>query len=301
MSAFLFQKKKLLHQVYEKARTNTTEKSFSGVLKYLERTLLDDYKINLSYKTIETYYRTIVENERDYNIKPLILDDLSKYLGHKSFKEFAKKNAHENLAKVIVSVDGNEHSAVSRNFSDIIINITNSPVFSVPEFVTKHKSSFGLLGILLLGGFIMNKSPVLNGNVEINKPDSTITVEKKNNFISAPQTIAAIPQKENVMPEKMSVQEKTMECMVWNEDHFERVFCDQKFTGSLTEGFDDNKFLLRKIKMPDTLNSENALGKVWYDKSNKKVEFFTNHGIHPENGKTLKPVTKHILKTYCEK
>ena len=80
-----------------------------------------------------------------------------------------------------------------------------------------------------------------------------------------------------------------------------KKFFDEKIPGSLTEGFDDSKFLLKKIKMSDTLTAENALGKVWYDKTNKKVEFFTHHGVHPENGKTLKAVTKHILKTYCKK
>jgi hypothetical protein len=34
--------------------------------------LWDDYKIQLSHKTFETYYKTIVEKEEDYNIKSIL-------------------------------------------------------------------------------------------------------------------------------------------------------------------------------------------------------------------------------------
>lgn len=36
-------------------------------------------------------------------------------------------------------------------------------------------------------------------------------------------------------------------------------------------------------------------------KVTEKVEFFTNYGLHPENGKTLKPVSKYILNKYAMK
>ena len=91
MSKFFLQKKKLIFEVYEKAKKETTETSLSGILKNLEITLKDDYHIQLSYKTFETYYRFLVENEEDYNIKLVILDDLSAYLGAKNFKIFCEK------------------------------------------------------------------------------------------------------------------------------------------------------------------------------------------------------------------
>ena len=58
---------------------------------------------------------------------------------------------------------------------------------------------------------------------------------------------------------------------------------------------------LQKITRPDTLNFDNAIGNVWYNKSDGKVEFFTNYGLHPENGKTLKPISKYILNKYALK
>lgn len=61
MSKFLPEKKKLLEEVYEKASSETSETSFSGILKYLEIQLRDEFQIVLSYKTFENYYKTIVE------------------------------------------------------------------------------------------------------------------------------------------------------------------------------------------------------------------------------------------------
>ena len=61
------------------------------------------------------------------------------------------------------------------------------------------------------------------------------------------------------------------------------------------------KEMLKKITRPDTLTVENALGKVWYAKSNRRVEFFTHHGIHPENGKTLREATAYMIEKYAKK
>lgn len=299
MTQFLLQKKELLHQVYEKAQKNTTERSFSGVLKYLERTLLDDFKISLSYKTFETYYRKIVENGEDYNIKPAILEDLSKYLGYQTFNEFCEKNPIKNAAtNVTVSIDGNEHSSVSKSFSEIIINITNSPIFSIPEFVSKNSQSFGILGILLLGGFFANKNGYFSKNLVNEKQDSVLIPEVKNNVVNTPQTIMYILKNETLKPEQIIINERKKDCIFWKNDHYERIFCDEKISGENIIVANEEKITLKKILLPDTLTIENSLGKVWYNKKDKKVEFFTHYGIHPTNGKTLKPVTKHILETY---
>ena len=56
-------------------------------------------KVQLSHKTFETYYKTIVEKEEDYNIKSIILDELSKFLGFEDFKEFCKNLPQELLDK----------------------------------------------------------------------------------------------------------------------------------------------------------------------------------------------------------
>ena len=107
MSEFFLQKRELVFQVYEKAKKSTTESSFSGISKNLELVLLEDFGIPLSYKTFETYYKILVENNEDYKIKTTILNDLSTYLGYVDFKEFTVQNPSKN-SKIKISIDGKE-------------------------------------------------------------------------------------------------------------------------------------------------------------------------------------------------
>lgn len=303
MSEFYFQKRELISQVYEKAKSTTTETSFSGILKNLEFTLLDDFGIQLSYRTFETYYRNLVDNKKDYKIKVLVLNDLSKYLGYSDFKEFNLKNPIDSQStKIKVSIDGNETTKENRSFSDIIINITNSPVFTLPEFITKHSNSFGLVGILLVAGFLFKNKENFLGveNKEKLKTADSAFIINNNEGKSTPIHLVTVPEK-NSVSEITIVPERKMECMYWNGEVYVDVFCDELIEGREIIASNEERKMIRKITKPDTLTIENALGKVWYDKSNGKVEFFTHYGIHPENGKTLKEVSSHILEVYAKK
>ena len=303
MSEFFLQKRELVSQVFEKAKKSTTESSFSGISKNLELVLLEDFGIPLSYKTFETYYKILVENNEDYKIKTTILNDLSTYLGYADFKDFTGQNPIKN-SKIKISIDGKESVKETKSFSDIIINITNSPVFTLPEFITKHSNSFGLIGIFLVSGFILKKGDFFSVEKEekrIQEIDSVI-VQKNNlskleptsaQFVNVPKQILAIPEEKNL--------ERKKECMYWNGEIYVEVFCGEKIEGTEVLGLNEEAKLLRKITRPDTLTEENSLGKVWYDKSNNHVEFFTHYGKHPENGKTLKEVTSHILEKYAKK
>lgn len=309
MSKFLLQKKKLLQEVYKKAKNDTTESSFSGILKSLENTLKEDFEIPLSYKTIETYYKSIVENNIDYNIKTIILNDLSVYLGFNDFKEFCERNPNlDHTSNIKVSIDGkNETSA--NTFSDIIINITNSPVFTIPEFVTKHKSSFGIVGILLLSGFFFSRSDyfkevkptqiktLVDSNFSNNS--NIKPVEKEDPMIT--KTIYSSDKNVNIESKNVENRKRNKECMYWDGDKYIAIYCDENLDNFHIEQINLDKLKLKKILQPDTLTSKNALGKVWYDKSNNNVEFFTYHGLNPSNNKTLKEVTPYILEKYCTK
>ena len=301
MSEFFLQKRELVFQVYEKAKKSTTESSFSGISKNLELVLLEDFGIPLSYKTFETYYKILVENNEDYKIKTTILNDLSTYLGYADFKDFTGQNPIKN-SKIKISIDGKESVKETKSFSDIIINITNSPVFTLPEFITKHSNSFGLIVIFLVSGFILKKGDFFSGEKEekrIQEIDSVI-VQKNNlskpepiQFVNVPKQILAIPEEKNL--------ERKKECMYWNGEIYVEVFCGEKIEGAEVLGLNEEAKLMRKITRPDTITEENSLGKVWYDKSNNHVEFFTHYGKHPENGKTLKELTSHILEKYAKK
>ncbi|WP_395051731.1 hypothetical protein [Flavobacterium sp.] len=94
-------------------------------------------------------------------------------------------------------------------------------------------------------------------------------------------------------------------CMVWVKNHYEAVeydkVKDKAEVSPLNQGILDN---FKKITVSDTTtffrngNYDNPL--VWYGKSPNKreYEFFNHPGLHPETGKTLKPISKYIIKKY---
>lgn len=306
MNKFIIEKRLLLERIFEKASAETTEKSFSGIAKYIERTLWDDYKVQLSHKTFETYYKTIVEKKENYNIKSIILDELSKFLSYNSFKEFCSSLPEEVLSKnseIMIEINGHPKTFISDKFSSVIVNITNSPVFTIPEFISKHSNSFGLIGILLITGFLFKKNDFFAGfkEKERDKKIDTILIRDNPEVSSQPIHIVSIPEKGIVKNDDEKIIPRKKECMYWNGEFYEEVFCDELIVGKEVIALSKEKELLKKITRPDTLTVENALGKVWYDKSNNEVEFFTHHGIHPENGKTLREATAYMIEKYAKK
>lgn len=257
MSKFLPQKRRLLEEVFKKASDSTTERSFSGILKSLERDLLDDFRVSLSYRTFETYYKTIVDNDGDYNIKPAILDDLSKYLEYDDFRSFCLD------WKTI-------EYTVSQTLSKIVINITNKPIFNLPDIFKKNGAGvMEMVFVLLLvtGGVVFS-------NNKTSQPLSWMS------GWGSPATDKPY--------------------MYWDKDRY--MATDSSSVHSRAEVVPMRDFVfinMKKIMRADTLNEKNSMGRVWYDKSNNHVEFFTSFGRHPKNGKTLKDVTVHILEEYA--
>nr|WP_199001145.1 hypothetical protein [Flavobacterium sp. ASV13] len=91
-------------------------------------------------------------------------------------------------------------------------------------------------------------------------------------------------------------------CMQWTGDHYEIVDCSLKAPDNNIELLDPNVVNLKKIKVCDTtvfFKNEKAI--VWYTKAGNKVEFFNTHGLHPENGKSLKAITPYIIDKYVKK
>ncbi|MGV2453177.1 hypothetical protein [Chryseobacterium sp.] len=147
MSNFLPHKKRLLQEVYEKASSEATEKSFSGIILHLEQVLKDEYE-PLSYKSFENYYKAIVENSEDYNIKRSILDNLSRYLGYDNFKSYCLE------WKTI------EHT-IQQAISKIVITIINKPLLVMPDFIKQN--GFGIAGILLIGSVLLGNYSLPKG------------------------------------------------------------------------------------------------------------------------------------------
>lgn len=91
-------------------------------------------------------------------------------------------------------------------------------------------------------------------------------------------------------------------CMQWSSDHYELVYCDKPIPDNLNEVIPKDESLLnfRKIAVCDTTicfkPNEEAI--VWYGKKGGNVDFFNDHGRHPESGVPLRPVTRYILGKY---
>lgn len=285
MSKFFAQKKKLLEEVFEKASSSTTETSFSGILKDLEHTLLDDFNVNLSYRSFQIYYETIVINDQDYNIKKAILNDLSKYLNYESFDLYCAE------WKTL------EHS-ISERPSKIVVHVVNKPLLTMPEFLTKQ-SSLGVLGVLAIGGLFAGKSFLENAPSENSAAKEPLSVIQQVKTLPKTEPEAGkSSQTESLSTTIIKYEDpkKNKDCMYWNGHRYIQEYCSE--AGKDLLAYNANTAVMEKVLQPDTLTVENAFGKIWYDKSHNEVSFFTAYGEHPENGKTLKEATAHILTKY---
>jgi len=302
-------KKKLIELAFEKAKKELPNGSKTSVASYLSAFFEEKFGFSKDERTFVRFYKALVEENSDYKIDAITLDHLSIYTGYKNFSDFCENIKNEpviqNFGPVKISISENEEHShnLSDSLSKIVVNITNAPVFNIPEFISKYKNSLGILGILILGGFFANNQGYFiqkTGNGKIVRNEDTIITNQQSLISSLPPAPNIITGKKNNDQKNNIIQEiKTKQCMYWDTDHYEAVFCNEKTNGNPIVALNEELILLfRKINSPDTLTIENAIGKVWYDKTNKKIEFFTHYGIHPVNGKTLKPISKYILEKY---
>lgn len=273
-------RKQLIHDVFEKIQKTSEKDSKNGWSDDLSDEIEKKTKFKISGKTLSRYYDSyIAETKNETGIETLILNKLSQYLDFDDYENFCttieKKGEDASKTSIKVDVDNNPLSA-SNLSGGLTINIdnTNSNTnkndqhFKMPEFIKQN--GMGILEMTLVlfmvtGGvvFSKDKKPVL-GIAEIwNNP----ATEKP--------------------------------YMYWDKDRY--IASDSSYINPQIEvvPMEPNKFVYqKKITRPDTLTIENGDHKVWYDKTNNHVEFFTNYGKHPENGKTLKEATGHIIETY---
>lgn len=272
MSTYFPYKKLLVEKVYQKAKQNTHESSLNGIFNDLEISLRDDYKINLSSKSLKTYKQYFIDDNEDYNIPTYTLNYLSRYLGYKDFKEFCNKNEIEDQATTKVEIKVNDGDSETHNVSGsqshITINVINKPFFGIPDFVTKH-SSMGIIGVLFIlgsafGGYQIFKSKQNSSSIQ--------------SFLKA----------------------ATSGCMYWNGAEYLQENCD-KINDKVNFVVLDSEKLkyFKRITNPDTLTMH-SVGKVWYSKYKNEIEFFTMEGKNPDNGKSLKPVTEYIINKYTK-
>lgn len=277
LKKLIMSKKKLLFtEVFEQAKRESDKTSKNGLAMYL-KVHLETFKLFLDEKTFSRYYDSFITGiKNETNPDPDTLDKLSQYIGYKNFAEFSttfvKREEDANKTTVKISVDHDEES-LTEKLSKIIINITNEQHFKMPEFIKKN--GLGILEMTLLLIFV-------TGGVVFPKT--------KNNSQSSESSFSL---------SFLGKSDQDKKYMYWDGERY--IATDSGSLGPQVEviPMDKEDFLyLKKINRPDTLTVNNALHKVWYDKSNNEVEFFTSFGRNPENGKTLKEATEYIIETY---
>jgi hypothetical protein len=91
--------------------------------------------------------------------------------------------------------------------------------------------------------------------------------------------------------------------MVWQEDHYVEVDFDvKKYSIKQLKPYKEERILsFKKVELTcETIffNQDKSV-RFWYGKNrNKELEFFTDLGLHPETGNTLKPITAYMIDKY---
>ncbi|ASK31134.1 hypothetical protein CEY12_13910 [Chryseobacterium sp. T16E-39] len=267
-------RKLLIQEVFKQAKEESGKDTKNGLAAYLWSRFEDKLSFKISDKTFSRYYETFIEESGDTNIEPVKLDKLSEYLGYKDFLDFSrtfiKKNEDTNKTTVKISVDRDEES-LTEKLSNIIINISNEQHFKMPEFIKQN--GLGIMEILLLVCLV-------TGNVVFSN-------SKKAPQLGFMSGLNSIP---------------SMECMYWDGSEYKLADCKAKNPHLDLKPVDTIQMkYFKRITRKDTLTEQNALGKTWYSKYNGVVEFFTDDGIDPNNGRELRKSTPFIIFKYAGK
>ncbi|MGE8527387.1 hypothetical protein [Chryseobacterium rhizosphaerae] len=252
--------------VFETARNELANGSDNSISIYLSSLFEERYSFSRDEKSYGRYYKSLVKKNKDYNIDGLALDCLSKYVGYNNFIDFCERVSIE--GKDATNTFGLSFKDISDKFQQIIITV--SPTLPLPDFM--RKNGLGILEMtfvlfLVTGGVVFSNSKT-SKSIGFTSGWGSPVIDKA--------------------------------YMYWDKDRY--IATDSSSLGSQVEVVPMNEYMFKyfkKITRPDTLTSTNAMGKVWYNKRNNHVEFFSSFGKHPENEKTLKEVSERILENYA--
>lgn len=296
-------RKLLIREVFEKGKRESGKDSKNGISLYLWAYFDEKLNFDISEKTLVRYNDAFLRDNKDVKIDTFTLDKMSQYLEFKDYKDFCKSetftkiNDDSSLTKVKVSIDKDEES-LTEKLSQIVVNITTTPIFKIPEFLSKH-SNMGILGIVLSGSLVVGSKMYKADEKTAEKTtiqDSAFqnqvpTVENANTqtVVYVPQSLVSIPTGKENIP-KIAFKQ----CMSWDGKEYVPQDCGSTENGlvAIDMKMVDN---FKRITTPDTIRS---IKNIWYSKHQNVVEFFTADGVNPENGKELHPVTNHIFEKY---
>lgn len=266
--------KLLICEVFKQGEIDSGKNKKNGIALYL-KVHLETFKLFVDERTLVRYYDAFVLGAtEEINVDTDTLNKLSKYVGFRNFSDFSrtfvKKNEDANKTTVKISVDQNEES-LTEKLTSIIINITNEQNIKVPEFIKQN--GLGIMEIVLLISLV-------TGNVVFSNNKKITPL----GFMSG------------------SGLQSVRECMYWDGSEYRLADCKDKNPHLDLKPADSIRIkYFKRIERKDTLTVENALGKTWYSKYNGEVEFFTDDGRDPNNGRELRKSTPFIIDKYAGK
>jgi len=265
-------RKLLINEVFKKAKEDSGKTSKNGLASFLWVYFEEHLNFTISERTFVRYYEDYVLGHYERDIEPEKLDKLSEYLDYKDFSDFSrtfiKKDNEANKTTVKISVDKDEES-LSEKLSNIIINITNEQNFKMPEFMKKNG-----MGIMEIAFLIC----LTTGSIAFSKKPNT-----------------QIPGKGFA-----GILDSQIHCMYWDKSEYKPIDCQDKnpvYNHRIPFDYERMTYF-KRIERKDTLTVDNAYGKVWYSKYNGEVDFFTNDGVDPNNGRELRKATEYIIDKY---
>ncbi|MDN4029685.1 hypothetical protein [Chryseobacterium gambrini] len=263
----MYEKKRfLLKTVFDTARNELpNSSSITSISDYLSSLFEERYNFSRDGKSYKRYYKSLVEKNEDYKIDDLALLYLSKYISYDNFEDFCSRVQLDNDNPETFSLSFKD---LSEKFQQIFITVTPTVFFSD----VFKKNGLGILEMTFV--LLMVTGGVVFSNNKTSK------------------ALGWMPGWGSPATDKPY--------MYWDKDRYMATDSSSLHSRAEVVPMRDFAFInMKKIMRPDTLTVDNAMGKVWYDKSNNHVEFFTSLGKHPENGKALKDVTEYILETYA--
>jgi hypothetical protein len=93
------------------------------------------------------------------------------------------------------------------------------------------------------------------------------------------------------------------DCMQWTGDHYEVVDCSSKNDVNMIVPKKEELLDFRKLEVCDTTNCFKKDGEafIWYTKTpDGGIDFFNDHGRHPEFNRPLRPVSHYIFNKYIK-
>lgn len=94
-------------------------------------------------------------------------------------------------------------------------------------------------------------------------------------------------------------------CMQWQKDHYEVVACETEKIGIVNVysklPINENMLGFKKIELTDTTTFfKHNKPVLWYCKNGDHLDLFNGPGFHPDNDKTLKPITQYMIEKYIK-